>query len=121
MVAPEKKSIFAGSAFEFGAGRKRIVRVGFSVEGYQPISQQRRIIYRDRPRMSTRSRIPGLVADRVNLLRLRFQELQTELPCSISEPPGGEVRSDHHGVVGVNGQRGELATLASSSAPKTIE
>jgi hypothetical protein len=66
------KSILPGSAFEFGAGGKRIVRVGFSVEGYQPVGKRRRILDRDPPRMSTRSRIPGLVADRVNLLRLRF-------------------------------------------------
>src|SRR5205807_3652180 len=92
LVYPEQKSIFARSPFEILADWNWIARDGFSVEGDQPVGEQRRILDCDRSRMPKRSRIPGLVAYRVNLLLNWFEELQTEFLSSISEPARGEDR-----------------------------
>lgn len=87
----QEKPIFPSIPFKFFTGWDWILWIGFPVERHKPVGEQRRITHRDRSRVSRRSRISRIVADRVNPLRYRFQELQTELPRPIGEPSRGQI------------------------------
>jgi hypothetical protein len=94
VVDPEDKPMFPSSPLEFFTGRDWILRISLQVERHQPVGEQRRITQCDRSHVSRDSWMCRIVTDRINSLRHRFQESQTELPRSISEPSrGGLVRS----------------------------